>query len=193
MEVFMLQQLLPRSVRRSVEETLYPRDVVSETATHGLIGAAAGLIGTFVIQGAMALNKKFAPSAMPPVRRDPGEFVVHQAERALPTRLMQTIPEPAETIAAKASGLAYGMMFGAAYGAMRGMTGNTLADGAILGVGVWSVGYLGWLPASGLTPPPWKQKPRQLAASIGEHVLYGVATAAAFDVIHRMAHGDRDD
>jgi hypothetical protein len=174
----------------SVSDAIKPEDHSGDAVTHSLLGAAAGLLGTFVIQGLLTLNKKFVPSAMPPMRRDPGEFVVHQSERALPTRMMQAIPESAEKTAAASAGLAYGAMFGAAYGTFRGRTGNTLAEGALLGLGVWAAGYLGWLPATGLTPPPWKQKPQQVAASVTEHVLYGVATATAYDVMHRMVHGD---
>lgn len=186
----MLELLRSRNVRQAAGKIMGSDDHTTDALTHGLLGAAAGLLGTFVIQGLMAANKKFAPGAMPPMRRDPGEFIVHQSERMLPSRMMQTIPESAEKVASTSAHLAYGAIFGAAYAALRGRTKNSLAEGALLGLGVWGAGYLGWLPAAGLTPAVWKHKPQQLAASMTEHVMYGVATAAAYDAMHRFAHGD---
>jgi hypothetical protein len=53
--------------------------------------------------------------------------------------------------------------------------------GIILGRANWATGYLGWLPASGLMRPIWKQKAPQAIAPIAEHTLYGMVTVAVYD------------
>jgi uncharacterized membrane protein YagU involved in acid resistance len=125
---------------------------------------------------------------MPSMRKDPGEFMVHQAERALPAKAMQRIPQPAEHAAAQALGMGYGMTFGAAYAALRRGGGPAIRDGALLGLICWAAGYLGWLPAAGLMPPLWKQKWSQLCPPVIEHIIYGIATVAGFDLLHEQLH-----
>jgi hypothetical protein len=160
----------------------------AEMLTHAALGAAAGVAGTLVIQGLLAATKKWLPEGMPPIRRDPGEFMVHQTERALPARIMQHIPETAETVASNALGLGYGATFGAVYGAMRGHRGSALLEGPLLGLASWAAGYLGWLPATGLMRPVWKQRPTQVTVPIVEHALYGLATATAYEYLDRLVH-----
>jgi len=43
-------------------------------------GAAAGLVGTALLQGLMAASQKWAPESLPPIKQDPGEFMVEKAE-----------------------------------------------------------------------------------------------------------------
>jgi hypothetical protein len=150
---------------------------------HILIGAAGGLAGTVVIQALMGASGKVRPSSLPPLRQDPGEFMVEQAEGALSTATRESIPDWAETAAARGLGLGYGLTFGALYGALRPRGGSWLWNGVALGVATWAAGYLGWLPALGLMPPVWKQEPEQAIAPVVEHALYGMVTVAAYDAI----------
>jgi hypothetical protein len=159
-----------------------------DALAHAALGAAAGVVGTFVLQGLMAAHKRWMPESLPPIKADPGQFMIHQAERALPAGVMQSIPESAESVASKTMQLGYGASFGAAYGAVRGQGGSALTDGAALGLATWATGYLGWLPATGLMPPPWEHKPAQLALPIVEHALYGIATVAAYELMHHFVH-----
>ena len=53
------------------------------------LGAAAGLAGSVFIQGLLAASQKWAPQALPPIRQDPGDFMVEKAEELLPERLRQ--------------------------------------------------------------------------------------------------------
>ena len=46
-------------------------------------GAAAGLVGTALLQGLMAASQKWAPESLPPIKQDPGEFMVEKAEQQL--------------------------------------------------------------------------------------------------------------
>jgi hypothetical protein len=145
------------------------------------LGAAGGLAGTLVIQGLMAAAKSWLPEAAPPMRAEPGEFLVGQAEAVLPEAVQRHVPEAAETAAARGLGVGYGMAFGALYAALRPRGGNALLEGAALGLGCWAVGYLGWLPALGITPPVREQTAPQVAGPVVDHLAYGVATAAAYD------------
>lgn len=51
------------------------------------LGAAAGLAGSVFIQGLLAASQKWAPQALPPIKQDPGDFMVEKAEELLPEGL----------------------------------------------------------------------------------------------------------
>lgn len=151
------------------------------------VGAVAGLVGTVAIQALMGASQKWLPSTMPPIRQDPGEFMVDRVEDALPDAVSEPIPSVLETAAARALGLGYGMAFGALYAVLRPRGWPRLGDGAVLGLAAWAAGYLGWLPALGLMPPVWKQRPAQVLVPIADHVVYGLATAASYDWMQNHA------
>ncbi len=148
------------------------------------LGAAGGLAGTLAIQALLKAQQKWLPDSVPPFRREPGEFMVENAEDALPESVRRSIPETVESGAAQMLGLGYGLAFGALYGALRPAGGSPLRDGLILGMVNWTMGYMGWLPALGLMPPVWRQKPAQVVTPAAEHVVYGMATVAAYDWLH---------
>src|SRR5215813_12587628 len=125
-------------------------------------GAAAGLVGTALIQGLMAASQKWAPESLPPIKRDPGEFIVEKAEEQLPDALREKIPAQLEKAAAKSLAFGYGTTFGALYATSRPETRSLLLEGSALGLAAWGVGYLGWLPATGLMAPVAKQEPEQI-------------------------------
>ena len=149
------------------------------------LGAAAGLVGTLGIQVLRTANQKLIPETMPPIRQDPGEFMVDKAEDMLPDETRAEIPEAVETAAAKSLAMGYGMTAGALYGALRGSSGNALVGGVLLGLGTWAIGYLGWLPASGLMPPVTEHTREQVALSAAQHAVFGLATAALYQWLRR--------
>lgn len=155
------------------------------------LGAAAGLVGTAVLQGLLAANQKYAPRTMPPMRGDPGRFMVEHAEELLPEGWSERVPEGAERAVSSGLGLGYGMTFGAlsaAAGSGVGTgRGSVVARGTALGLAAWAAGYLGWLPATGLMPPVWKQRPAQVAGPIVGHALFGIVTVAAYDLMRGWA------
>jgi hypothetical protein len=144
------------------------------------LGAAGGFLGTLAIQALMGAQKKWLPQSVPPMRQEPGEFVVDQAEEALPNRVREHIPEAVETTAAQGLGLGYGAAFGALYGVLQPRDDNALLGGTILGLGCWMAGYHGWLPALGITPPLREQTAAQVSGPVVSHLAYGIVTAAAF-------------
>jgi hypothetical protein len=149
-----------------------------------LAGAVAGLAGTFVLQGLLAGSRRWVPETLPPLRRDPAEFMVEQAESALPEAQRGQVPPKGKTAAEKGLQVGYGATFGLLYGLVASEQ-NPLLAGAILGLATWAVGYLGWLPATGLMPPVTRQEPRQVAGPIATHLGYGIATASTFRWLSR--------
>lgn len=145
------------------------------------LGAVGGLAGTFALQALMTATGKAAPQTTPPIRQDPGEFMVERAESLLPESTREHIPEAVETAAAGALAVGYGLTFGSLYAAIQPKGGDALKDGAILGAACWAAGYAGWLPALGLMPPVWRQRPPQAVAPFVEHLAYGIVTVAAYN------------
>ena len=150
-----------------------------------LAGAAAGLAGTFVLQGLLAGSRRWAPATLPPIRQDPAEFMVEQAESALPETRRAQVPPKGKAVAEKGIHLGYGATFGLLYGLVAGER-NPLLAGTILGLATWAVGYLGWLPATGLMPPVTRQEPARVAGPIATHLGYGIATASAYQWLSRQ-------
>jgi hypothetical protein len=149
-----------------------------------LAGAAAGLAGTFVLQGLLAGSRRWAPATLPPIRQDLGEFMVEQAESALPAARLAQVPAQGKAAAEKGLHLGYGATFGMLYGLAAG-EGSPLVAGAVLGLFTWAVGYLGWLPTTGLMPPVTRQEPARVAGPVATHVGFGIATASAFQWLSR--------
>jgi hypothetical protein len=150
------------------------------------LGVAAGAAATFLLQGIRTSEQKLLPETMPPIRKDPGEFMVEQAEELLPEETREQVPATVETVAEKSLALGYGMTAGALYGVLRPRAGNLLVDGTALGLGTWAVGYLGWLPALGLMPPVERQETEQVAGPIVQHVIFGVAAVAVYQWLHDL-------
>jgi uncharacterized membrane protein YagU involved in acid resistance len=73
---------------------------------------------------------------------------------------------------------AYGAGCGAAYALVEpALPGPPALKGALFGVGVWTVSYLGWLPAAGILPPANREPSGRNGVMLLAHVLWG-ATAA---------------
>ena len=135
-------------------------------------GAGAGIAGTLAIQNAMKAQKKFLPATTPPMRQDPADFLLDH----LPIE----IPKKAEPLVKKAMQLGYGITFGTLYSALRKRPRNVILEGALLGLGTWAAGYLGWLPKAGLLPKMKKQSVAQIGGPIATHLVFGIATVSAY-------------
>lgn len=155
------------------------------------VGAAGGLAGTLALQALMGAGRRWAPETLPPMREEPGRFMIRKMEQAMPESARAEIPEYVEDAAAAGLGLDYGVAFGTLYGLLRPRGGNPLVDGLALGAACWATGYLGWLPALGLTPPVWRQHTVQAVAPAMEHLVYGVVAVAAHDWLRRALRLER--
>ena len=75
-------------------------------------------------------------------------------------------------------GTSWGLPFGVLFGRGERLPGP--AKGLAFGFGVWAAS-LAELPALGVAPPPWKQSPAALGQDFAFHLVYGAATAAAYE------------
>jgi uncharacterized membrane protein YagU involved in acid resistance len=152
-----------------------------EAVTKNLaLGASAGLVATLFIKGGMVVSKRWVPQLLPPVKKDPGEYLVEKLEQALPASINRKVPPKAESVLAQAFGLGYGVTFGSLYAALQHAPRRPVLDGTLLGFVTWAAGYLGWLPATGLMPPVWKQSTKQVFPNVLSHAVFGIITSAMF-------------
>ena len=155
-----------------MRKRLFPRPLPQRIA----LGAAAGMAATLVMQGMLTTTKKLLPSSVPPLKQDPGEFMV---EHTLP----DSAPDLVRKAAENSLRMGYGMTSGLLYALARPRGGNPLLEGALLGIAVWAAGYLGWLPATDLMPPITEHNAQQIAVPIVEHAIFGMAVVAAYDSV----------
>ena len=59
--------------------------------------------------------------------------------------------------------------------------------GAAFGLGVWSVSYLGLMPALGVLNPATEHPGRRNALMIAAHLVWGSATGILFDRLQKRA------
>ncbi len=143
-------------------------------------GAGAGFAGTLALQVLRSASQHWWPQTMPPIRQDPGEFMVEQIESRLPAAVRQHIPGMLETMAAKSLAVGYGLTAGAVYALVRPRGGLLVIDGVALGIGVWAAGYAGWLSVMGLMPPLRKQNATEVISPVIRHALFGIVTVAVY-------------
>lgn len=162
----------------------YTRRVLESVAT----GAASSIAGTLALHLAHETAYKYARQTLPPMYEEPGHYVVRKTEDLLSDHAKSRITEKHRDRAATALSFTYGAVWPALYLALRGRHPHVLLDGIALGVGVWGIGSLGWLPALRLSPPVSEQTPVQVLSNVAEHALYGVLTVAAWRGIRAVVH-----
>lgn len=136
--------------------------------TKAAYGALAGVVATLAVQGARVVNQK----------------VAHRKVRAFesdldsaPHTILPNLPKPIESAGAAALQYAYGPTGTAIYTALRSDS-EIAIEGAALGAAVWAAGRFGWIPDMGLAPKG--DKPGEMAASLAQHLLFGIATIGAY-------------
>lgn len=122
-------------------------------------------------------------------RKDPGEFMVMKLEQFRGKPLGRTLRD----VVVQGLPWGYGMMSGLALGILTSRqhvptVGSALLTGAAAGAGVWAVGYVGWLPATKLTPPVTRQGGRHIAVSLLGHVAFGLVAVAPILLVDRRTH-----
>jgi hypothetical protein len=139
-------------------------------------GLVAGAVGTAALTATQLLAQRFAgqqPSSAP---ADAAEQLAgvqpedEQAERRLTT-------------------VVHGL-YGTAWGVPRGLLGlvgvSDPAATALHFLAVWGTA-LGMLPGLKIAPPPTRWDRKELALDAGEHLVYVVATSAAYTFLDRRS------
>lgn len=163
------------------------RDDVMAHATAGVLG---GAVGTALLRQGLKLSHKLPMRLQPTqVRQDPGDFMVMKIEqfRGKPLR------RPIRDLIAHGSHWGYGITSGLLLGLVTSRRHvptfpAALLAGAVLGTGVWAVGYAGWLPAAKLAPPLTRQGGRHIAVSVLGHIAFGLVAVAPILLLDRTAH-----
>ena len=139
-------------------------------ANRMLIGAIAGFVGTMAMTAAMnRLHRRLPRKERYPLT--PREIIDSTADS------VQARPrdDNAADITAAAH-FAYGAVAGSVLGAANPRMGR--AAGAMAGVAVWTISYLGWIPGVGLLKPATLHPPRRTLLMLAVHLVWGAATAA---------------
>lgn len=155
-----------------------------------MASAVAGAAGTLVLQAVRSETGKRFPRTTTPMKQDPGEFMVEAAKSRLPDRVSQAIPQRVDAVAARSLALGYGLTFAAAYAALRPRPKHLLLEGAVLGLATWAAGYLGWLPATGLTPPVTAQTRAQVLTPPAQHLAFGLVVVFGLAAMYRASMRD---
>ena len=143
-------------------------------------GAAAGLVATVPMTAAMVAMHRGLPAReqypLPPRR------ITMRAAGKVGVR--QHLDETDRTAATLVAHFGYGAAIGAVLGAVapRG-TVNAAAAGAGYGLLVWTVSYLGLMPALGLHPLATRDTARRNLLMIVAHLVWGATAGAVVDAL----------
>jgi hypothetical protein len=143
-------------------------------------GKLAGFAGTLAVT--MALRHVFPRMLPPPARRGflPQELVLG-LERRLPARLRGRQRRPVTMVLHYVYGTGAGGFYGLAMTRLHGAP--PLLTGAWFGVAVWAGSRHAWLPGPGILPATTDRPPQHRLVPIAAHLLYGIATAYAYEAL----------
>ena len=147
---------------------------IRESTYRFATGALAGLLATapmtvWMLVGQRALSW-WSQDELPPAK------ITHRALRAVGWHHNLSRNQKAGLVAM--NHFAYGAGAGAVYASFTGPSSApvAMAAGAAYGLAVWTGGYCGWLPASGLYPPPTEDSVERTGLMIGAHLIWGSTT-----------------
>jgi uncharacterized membrane protein YagU involved in acid resistance len=135
-----------------------------------IIGAVAGLAATIPMTLLMVeWHRRLPREERYPL--PPREIFDELIERVT---VDDDLSETQKTNFSIASHFAYGTATGALYAPLISTFNQpSLTNGALYGVGVWAVSYLGWLPAFQILRPATDHPARRVALMIAAHVVWG--------------------
>jgi hypothetical protein len=53
------------------------------------------------------------------------------------------------------------------------------------GLVLWAAGYLGWMPAAGVLPQPWRQRAGDALTPVAAHLVFGLALGLVEQAVRR--------
>ncbi|MCU0878927.1 MAG: DUF1440 domain-containing protein [Pirellulaceae bacterium] len=142
-------------------------------------GALAGLAATVPMTLVMFAGQRMIPwwrrSELPP--RKITEEAIGQTGLSAP-------PEPLRTTIVAGNHFGYGALMGALYRTVtNSRTDLRVTEGIACGLGIWTVSYLGWLPAAGLYPSATRELPERNALMITAHIVWGASFSLALQAM----------
>jgi uncharacterized membrane protein YagU involved in acid resistance len=105
----------------------------------------------------------------------PREITMNLADAA---GVKKQLPEGGRFAATMAGHFGYGTLVGALYAPLsRKVQAPAVVKGALFGILVWTVSYLGVLPVIRVLPPATEQPQRRNELMIASHIVWGIALA----------------
>jgi hypothetical protein len=153
---------------------------LGRAVTGGVIGGATGaalMLPVFAMAKQIGILRP-----MPPTR-----VVAHAAETAATATELGGSRQDADGATTISSHLLYGTAAGALYGLLQDETDiSPVIGGPSYGVLLWATGYLGWIPAAGILPWPWRQQPGAVAVPLLAHLVYGLTLGFTHQWVRRV-------
>jgi predicted outer membrane lipoprotein len=140
-------------------------------------GALAGLIGGVVMTAGMVGGRRAGV-----LEKTLAEESEDWLDEKFDTR--RRLGDTGTTAIEQADHMLTATAFGVAYAKAKSYVGNLpwpLA-GAAYGAGLYAVNIVGLAPLLGITRGEWNERPRVIGQRLGMHVLFGIATALAYEL-----------
>jgi len=150
-----------------------------------LYGAIAGLIAGIPMTGALATLFHLLPPQSQ--YRLPPQRITRKIARRV--GLSEPDTETELNVATTFTHFGYSAFSGILYSLAAPFLHIPLVlRGLVSGLALWIFGYMGWLPALQLLPPPERKPAGRNALMITAHLIWGLAAAVVFD---RLESGSR--
>ena len=152
--------------------------------TSAAAGSASGFIATVPMTLAMtAMHRQLPAHEQQPL--PPRQITDELVERA---GAAENLKEGEMRALAYVNHFGYGAGSGAAFGVVASrMPLPPVMTGVAFALSVWTLSYLGWLPAARILPPATEQPARRNALMIAAHVVWGASMGLAFDRLQRRS------
>jgi uncharacterized membrane protein YagU involved in acid resistance len=148
-----------------------------------LLGALAGIAGTFAMTAAVrAMHRRLPAAERYPL--PPREII----EGGLPAATKRSLEEHGRQSATLAAHFGYGAATGALYALVRPRGG--ILPGAAYGVLVWTVSYFGIMPGLRILRPAHEHPGRRNALMIAAHLVWGSTMALTLQELERAERED---
>ncbi len=118
-------------------------------------------------------------------RELPPTNVTQAALRTL--HVQHRVSSEQETVLIGLAHWAFGMVAGALFGLMIKANRHLprWLAGVVFALVVWSVSYMGWVPALGILPQPWNQRKEHGWMPFLAHIVYGATLGVVFGRLER--------
>lgn len=113
-----------------------------------------------------------------------------------PREIVEQVGPDGDEQDARSGTLAAHFGYGALTGAVFALLPAFRGGGALYGVGVWALSYLGWIPAARILAPAWRHPAERNLLMIVVHLVWGAALATSLrelDAAERDAFGRSGD
>jgi uncharacterized membrane protein YagU involved in acid resistance len=145
------------------------------------IGFISGIVATGPMTAMMVIGHKHLPRSEQ-YSLPPGEIVKELGEKAG----VAAVGQKSQRGATLGSHFAYGAMTGAIYAVTEEkLPAKPVLKGMAFGLLVWTVSYLGVMPALNVLKPATQHPSRRNALMIGAHLLWGATLGGFVDLLKR--------